>query len=440
MKKIIVGFIILSFIFHFNAMAQGDTLNVESLKLNSAPAYVILGVEPDNIQRPSSPSQFIGGVQNAVVNGQLKPNFAFEFSPYYLKKPKGKDSIRFRAVEYLLPQKSLFKNIARTTSISIATSQSDTVVFGNLEPGTGLGIGLRCVLVEGKPHSDKVKLLQVWNQVYLKEIILNDLIAAAESIDSIKMLESLISEIATNWKTKIEDSLSQYNLLSQEFVNTFIDDITSDLLQEISFNNSASLATISNYLNGRFEFYKSSEKEILSRINQEKFPFAKTGFMLEFAFGESVVFQNNQWKDITQTKAAIWLTPSYRWEAKTNDKDNFTLIDLLGVLRYTFNNKKDIVDISNYFDAGVKTQILHNRIGFSLEAVYRYATEKPQDVKKNYTYRLVTSFDYKVSDLITFKFSFGTNFNGNISTYSEPKNMFALGGVNFGIFNPAKKN
>src|SRR6185437_9811916 len=104
--------------------------NFQTLQLNSSPAYVLLGVEPTNIQRPSTPSQFVAGLQNAVVNGKLQPNLAFEISPYYLKNPKDTSSKLFNPTDYLLNKKNFFQTIYQTLSISLATSSTDSVVFG----------------------------------------------------------------------------------------------------------------------------------------------------------------------------------------------------------------------------------------------------------------------------------------------------------------------
>ena len=39
--------------------------NFKSLQLNSSPAYVVLGVDPENIQRPNSPGDFVANAQSA---------------------------------------------------------------------------------------------------------------------------------------------------------------------------------------------------------------------------------------------------------------------------------------------------------------------------------------------------------------------------------------
>jgi hypothetical protein len=166
-----------------------------------------------------------------------------------------------------------------------------------------------------------------------------------------------------------------------------------------------------------------------------KIPFTKQGFTLEFAVGEALVFQENSFKKTTHAKTGFWLTPSYRWQLESA-KDDIKLLDIMGVLRYTLNNQKDSVDVSDYLDGGLKLQYTKNNWSFSFEGVYRYATELPAGSSKNHTWRWVSNLDYKINDMLTFKFCFGGNFNGNTATYTDPKEMFALGGLNLGLFKP----
>ncbi len=408
-------------------------VSFESLKLNSSPAYVLLGVEPDNIQRPGSPTKFISGLQNAVVNGKLQPNVAFEFTPYYWKHPQGVDSIRFRPVEYLVQSKSVFNNIFRTMSFSLATSQSDTVVFGALKPGTGIATGVRFMLAQGKPKRGNIKLLQEWNDISAKKLIVNDLISAIQSMDTKAELKAFLQSETAGWKNNILKD----PLLSYTYVSDFMDDILDALQKEVSFGSS-STEVISNYLQAKYNIYKSQAEKKLAEINTHNLPFTKTGFILEFAAGQAFVFQENSFKQTKHAKTSLWLTPSWRWELKSKD-DKVQLFDFIGVLRYTFNNQKDVVDISNYFDAGAKLQYTNNNFSLSGEWIYRLATELPESFTKKYTTRWSTAIDYKISDLVTFQFRFGGNFNGNTLTYTNPKEMFALGGLNLGLFNNLKK-
>ncbi|HEY0652943.1 MAG TPA: hypothetical protein VGD65_07435, partial [Chryseosolibacter sp.] len=71
-------------LFSVAGLSQQKNINdqIKGLQVNSSPAYVVLGVEPENIQRPNSPSEFVASVQSANVNGQLAPNFALETTPF----------------------------------------------------------------------------------------------------------------------------------------------------------------------------------------------------------------------------------------------------------------------------------------------------------------------------------------------------------------------
>jgi hypothetical protein len=106
----------------------------------------------------------------------------------------------------------------------------------------------------------------------------------------------------------------------------------------------------------------------------------------------------------------------------------------MGVIRYTFNNIKDSVDVGNYLDLGVKAQYTHNKWNASVEGVYRHATAVPEGTDKNYTYRWAATFNYKFSDKITLSLAYGANFNGNTTTYTSPSKIAALAGLNFGMF------
>lgn len=443
MKKILGVFLIISSAIVL-AKAQNSpavpTSTFETLKLNSSPAFVLLGVEPENIQRPTTPTQFIAGVQNSIVNGKPRPNVAFEITPFYIKKSRGVDSLRFKPYEYLLsPQQSLLNNIAKTLSISLGTSESDSVVYGNLHAGTALGIGFRSMILEGQRKKGIVSLLKEWHVAYLKNRFYSDLIVQINTSDAdmTKMI-NVASAVQTQvgvWKSISLKNLD-FNAMSYSLADKIISDLAFQITDKIEKGEFKAIDQVIEFLKNGRDVSKIIESNRLVSINQQqKLPFAKEGFMLELAAGQALLFQNNQFQNITLAKTAIWLTPSYRWQLNSHAED-IKLIDLMGVLRYTFNNRRDSVDVSNYFDTGAKIQYIINSWSFSFEGVYRYASEAPLGIAKKYTWRYVSSLDYKLNDAVSFKFSFGGNFNGNTATYTNPKEVFALGGLNFGLLNP----
>jgi hypothetical protein len=406
----------------------------ESLKLNSSPAFVILGVEPDNIQRPSSPKQFIAGLQNAIVNGKLKPNLAFEFTPFYTVNPKKNDekSLRFHPEEYLLDDNNVFDNIKKTLSISLATSESDTVIYGNLKAGTGLGLGIRCILVDAERKKGVINDLKKWQEAEIRRAIYQKIAFAIEEETNFAKATSTGNNIIEDFK-KGPLLNEAFNGLPYEFACKIVDDIRDEIASDIQANKMTDVGTMEAQFEKKIQKENALQSLYLSKINERKFPFTKEGFMLEFAFGEASVFENNEFKNVKFAKTAFWLTPSYRWNVAKN-KQNISLVDFMGVLRYIINNKRDSIDVTDYLDAGVKGQFTHNKLSGSIEFVGRWLSNKPPTVKSKWTYRLATSIDYKINETLTFKFTFGTNFDGNTATYTEPKKMFAIGGLNFGIF------
>jgi hypothetical protein len=425
-------FIVITFLslITFSSLKGQQIPEFESLRLSSAPSFVILGVEPENISRPVSPTEFVSGIQNAVSEGKLKPNFAMEFTPYYLKNPV-KDSTRFNGLKYIVPERNVLQNLCKTFSISIGTSDSDTTSFGELAPGTALGIGIRFTIVEGKPNSSKMHLVLEWNEAMVKRQFLNDISILVGQSQSVNELLSFLKEEAKTFKEKSLFN-PQFNLCPISYSRKVIDDLVKKVTDLAKSNGLGKVKKFVVDEIGRFELVQT---DALKKINTKTYPFAKVGFLLEMAAAEAILFEDSEWRQPAHAKAAVWLTPSYRWDVSDENSESISLLDAMGVLRYTLNNKKDSVDISNYFDAGTKAKFTRNRWSASVEGVYRYATEVDSEkAQKNYTYRLTFSFDYKINELLTVKANFGTTFNGNTTTYTDPKKIFAIAGLNVNVF------
>jgi Arc/MetJ-type ribon-helix-helix transcriptional regulator len=173
-------------------------------------------------------------------------------------------------------------------------------------------------------------------------------------------------------------------------------------------------------------------KQTIDRVNAYQFPLTREGFLLEFAIANASVAGNNDWNKLQSAKTSIWLTPSYRFNVN-KDPEVIDFIDLMAVLRVTINAKN--VDSTSYADFGGKLQWVHNKLSVSGEGVFRYLTNKPLNQKKNYTVRTAFTLSYKLNDLVTFKATFGSNFDGNSTHYSDPSKMFAVGGFHFGFSN-----
>ncbi len=402
--------------------------NFESLKLNSSPAFVLLGIEPDNIQRPSSPSQFVAGLQNAVVDGKLQPNLAFEISPYYLANPKDPNIKRFQPMDYLLGKKNVWQTMVRTLSVSLATSPTDQQVFGNLKPGTGIGWGIRTQIIDGKP-ADTLRRYAIAHEKYAFFFKLQAMVNSymGPTPDMSQILDQAIQV----FKDQVLPA-QNIDVMSDAEWQKFLDKTKQDLLYKLKAGNvGTDKASLAAWVTNLATQYQTVRDNDLQDLNKSVNPLTKTGFMLELALGQALVFQESNFNEDAFAKSAFWLTPSYRWDVSNGQQIN--LVDVMGVVRYTINNQSAGVDVANYVDAGLKGAVTKGNWSGSLEYIYRYASNTPAGQMKNYTYRLTAGIDYKITDQITFKFNFGTNFDGNTTTYSDPKKIFALGGLNFGL-------
>ena len=424
---------LLLFVFSKTVTSQGKP-KFESLKLNSAPAFVILGVEPENIQRPTTPTEFIAGLQSSIVNDALKPNVAFELTPYYMVNPiKRNNAKRFDAPNYFFSRDgNLFTTIKKSLSISLATSESDTVKFGKLDPGTGLGLGMRFILIDGKPSKELLE----WNKQQIRTVFFNDLNSLIVSLPPGNVDMKLILDKAVDNFLNI--SVKNLNIGKESEVKSMIYKIRDDIMYDLVTKKISPDKDVLDSLFDKKQMEEAAiESNLLFSLNAKKNPLAKEGFMLEFAVGNGTVFENNQWSNWRNGKTAFWLTPSWRKNISKDGKD-ISLFDFMLVFRYTINNKKDSIDIADYFDCGLKGQFIKNKLSGSVEFVGRWASDVPKTIKSKYTYRLALAADYKITADITFKFAFGSDFDGNTSTYNNPKEMFALGGINFGFGNLLK--
>jgi len=412
-----------------NGYAQTvPTPSFESLKLNSSPAFVLLGIEPDNIQRPTTPSKLVAGLQNAVVDGKLQPNVAFEISPYYLVNPQNTTSKRFEPMNYLFEKKDLITTMIRTLSVSLATSPTDKQIFGNLQPGTGIGWGIRMQIIDGKPG----KKISDYTLNFQKYQFYANLSAELISYrGSVQDYPDVIDHVIDNFITQFLPGQHFYILSEKEWRDTLAHE--KDLIKyHIKANKLDDLTKIGQYVNDMLAGAKKLKDTALNVVNHSTNPLTKEGFMLELAGGQALVFQNNTYDNATNAKTAIWLTPSWRFNTSKDGKQ-VSLVDAMFVGRYTMNNQQAGVDVANYIDYGLKGAVTLGNWSGSVEYVNRYASHIPTGASKNYTYRLTVGMDYKISETITFKFNFGSNFDGNTTTYSDPKKMFAVGGLNFGF-------
>jgi len=124
------------------AQAQ-EGVPLDHLRAPLSPAFVLLGVAPSNIERPTSPKALSTSLLSAASEGDVLPkNYALEVAPYWLTAHP-----RLTFDDYYHP--SLGQALLQTLSLSAATSflaqEADTV-------GTTVGLGLRTIPFAGRAN------------------------------------------------------------------------------------------------------------------------------------------------------------------------------------------------------------------------------------------------------------------------------------------------
>jgi hypothetical protein len=437
MKKQAKIFIVLSLMIG-NLKAQ----ILQQLKPTANPAYMILGVAPTDIERPSTPKEFVSSFQNGIVNGKMAPNFALEITPYdLLPAYKNKRSYEDKAIDHVLGKQTLGRNLWNNLSLSMATSASDTMAIGQLKKGNGLGFGVKTILINGRPKAETYKALLGLNTKFAEELIYDDLINKIET--SSKKLTRIELDLFVN-ELKATSDTSQKKILSivQSSVKLdsarvqrkryIIQKIMDDLDDKIKStqNDSTRKAIVLAYLNERKKEVIKTQHGLLATANK-KLAFAREGFIVDLSMAYMAHFEGNEWDAWHYAKFSGWTTLSYRWNLDTTF-EKVSLLDAMVLVRYTGNDPK--VDSTNYLDAGIKLQYTYNKITISSEAIYRKLNKIPSGVKTDFTYRATINLEYVLNERITLKTSIGRNFDGNSSAYDQPNGkIFAVGGLNFSI-------
>jgi hypothetical protein len=137
--------------------AEGQS--IEELRLNTAPAFVLLGTTPTAVEQPSSPRALATSIfasQDDREGGSLLPrNLAFEFAPYWWFY--GND---LTWEQYQTNDSPIF-NIARTLTFSAATAETEFPAPNNTTTdGTGIGVGVRFSIWKGQPSQAAIRAKQ----------------------------------------------------------------------------------------------------------------------------------------------------------------------------------------------------------------------------------------------------------------------------------------
>jgi hypothetical protein len=124
---------------------NNQDIKLSELKAPSAPAFTILGVQPNDISRPKDFNSLELSLLNSISNNNnlsLPKDFALEATPFWLRDR----NITFSQLE---SNTDLFSTLWQTLSISLATSQRNNFI-DSTQKVSQIGLGFRSYLAKGR--------------------------------------------------------------------------------------------------------------------------------------------------------------------------------------------------------------------------------------------------------------------------------------------------
>jgi hypothetical protein len=135
------------FAFAASVLAQdAKETKIDDVKTPPSPAFVLLGVAPSDVEKPTTPRALATSILSAVQDSGsgVPKNFALDVAPYWLVSHPA-----LTREEYIQP--SVFQSLRQTLSVSIATAEQNADAAKNIVGGTVGGAGVRAAILLGKP-------------------------------------------------------------------------------------------------------------------------------------------------------------------------------------------------------------------------------------------------------------------------------------------------
>jgi hypothetical protein len=171
------------------AQSAAPAVEVTDLRTPHSPVFVLLGVEPSSIERPTNPKALGASLFSAVENGG---NFAIEVAPYWLApRPDLTFSKYYEA--------GVVETIEQTLAVSVASSTDLDSEDGSDDDETGVGASLRFSLWRGRPDPADVQKLAALDEELLDlfEKLQAQREEAPDDIAAIQALEDAIDAKVT---------------------------------------------------------------------------------------------------------------------------------------------------------------------------------------------------------------------------------------------------
>lgn len=374
--------IALTFISNQLFSQDDETISLDLLRTPSSPGFTILGINPTEVDRPNTTTDFMANIQNTSKNFTEFPrSYSIEMSPAWLfcsglmKKWGDFKSNKLR------------ENILQSLTVSFATTSDskDSIEFTNLGMGIKFSIFRGEIDEEFGNYKGEMDILRS-DLGKIHEIIL-------KSIDTVYNNDTILIKMRKEALTTPDPEVLEKKI--QDRQKYLLDSL--DLLKKDFKDSLYNLDKLANNV-----------KETVSNLK-----YRRIGLKMDFAGGLALNFPYENFDSLKVFRWGAWLNTGYEWQSGWS-------IFLLG--RYLRNIDRSIIDDSNNvliksfgnLDVGGSIYF-DNLFGFTIsgELIYRHYQDV-DNVKAKYKASLNVSYELAKNKLLTF--TFGRDFEGNTET------------------------
>ena len=377
--------------------AQRESISIDQLQVPSSPAFNILDISPNSIDRPKNPTDFALALGNATSGFSTIPkNYAIEVAPFWIVGKNNATSKDFIA-------NNLGKNILQTATFSLGTSDAKSLVDSS--EFRKLAFALKFSISRGEVGTD----FKTWGDSVYRclgriSMLIGEPLATLTNSD--KKLRSwhdslLLTTLTADDRSRIQNSM---NMRSGELQSN-----AEKWAQDSIKNYNENVAVL---------------KALMSRTD-----FRRYGFKLDYAVGAAWDYPDSSFDRSYISKFSTWVTLGYEKEQGIN---------WLGVLRYNYNvnrlyrNSVDaIVNNINIADLDYGLRVysdMTTKLTMSFEWLQRKRLFNEDRLTNNKvklpenTNRYVFTANYKVGKNQNLSFTYGKNFD---STTIKEGNLIA---------------
>ena len=387
-----------------------DSVSLDQLQVPSSPAFTILDISPNSIERPKNPTDFALALGNATSGFTTLPkNYAMEIAPFWVfarKKATYEDFIANSPV----------KNILQTAVFSLGTKDAKSNIDSS--EFRKIAFALKFSIWRGELGSDFI----AWN-------------------DSVFHYLGRISKLAGVALVELQKTDKELNRLL-ELIKNAQGEERNRMQQEIAKRNTYLESNAEKIAQDSIRTYKEDIvvlKDLMSRTD-----FRRYKFKMDYALGTAIDYPDSSFQRSYVSKFSTWLTLGFEKEKGLN---------WLGVIRYNYNLNRLYPNKTNEFikdinigelDYGLRIfSDVTTKLTLSFEILKRNRMVNKSKFKANgidipdNTDRYVFSANYKVGKNQNLSFTYGKNFEDTV--IKEGNLITALNFlIGFGSVRPVK--